>query len=282
MNAIRIYICMVMLCLTLTNAVGEIIHEEERLEPALVAVKYNRRVVLDTLDADNRFRNDILTLKCGKTQSAFYSTERRTADSLSHKSDEYFYAQLNDFNLFKHNANLDKSAIFKNYPMGKITVHQRYDRESWVYTEDFETPVWTVTDSVANVLDYQCVMAVSDFRGRRWIAWFAPELPISNGPWKLGGLPGLILKAEDSKGHYSYEAIEVADAKGGYVEFFNYDDRLTTKRIASLRHQRKCLNKNIGEQIIASGAYGIDPTKVKPRKEPRKNYDFEETDYPHE
>ena len=166
--------------------------------------------------------------------------------------------------------------------MGKITDHQTYDLASWVYTEDIETPVWTVTDSVANVLDYQCVMAISDFRGRRWIAWFAPELPISNGPWKLGGLPGLILKAEDSKGHYSYEAIEVADAKGEYVEFFNYDDRLPTKRIAGLRHRRKHLNDNIGEKIIASGAYGIDPTKVKPRKQPRKNYDFEETDYPHE
>lgn len=42
------------------------------------------------------------------------------------------------------------------------------------------------------------------FKGRRWIVWYSPEISSSEGPWKLFGLPGLILKAEDNRGHYLF------------------------------------------------------------------------------
>ena len=47
-------------------------------------------------------------------------------------------------------------------------------------------------------------MAVSDFRGRRWTAWFAPDISISDGPWKFSGLPGLIMEAYDTENHYRF------------------------------------------------------------------------------
>ena len=74
------------------------------------------------------------------------------------------------------------------------------------YTEPLEEQVWTVVeDSISNVMGYDCILAESDYHGRHWKAWFAPEIPICFGPWKLRGLPGLILKAE-ANGGFSFVA----------------------------------------------------------------------------
>ena len=62
-----------------------------------------------------------------------------------------------------------------------------------------------VEDSTATFLGYECIMAESDYHGRHWKACFAPELPMPFGPWKLHGLPGLILKAE-ANGGFSFIA----------------------------------------------------------------------------
>ena len=47
-------------------------------------------------------------------------------------------------------------------------------------------------------------MARGNWKGRTWTAWFCPDLPFRYGPWKLTGLPGMILQAIDSTGQISF------------------------------------------------------------------------------
>jgi GLPGLI family protein len=49
------------------------------------------------------------------------------------------------------------------------------------------------------------------YGGRDWIAWFCPEIPLSDGPYKFCGLPGLILKVYDNRMHYIFEAISIEE-----------------------------------------------------------------------
>ena len=59
------------------------------------------------------------------------------------------------------------------------------------------------------VLGYKCQRATCRWRGRDYVAWFAPDIPIRRGPWKFGGLPGLIMKIHDVDSLYVFEAVAI-------------------------------------------------------------------------
>lgn len=58
---------------------------------------------------------------------------------------------------------------------------------------------WKISKDTASFSGLHCQKATARFKGRNWIAWYAPELPFQSGPWKLNGLPGLIVEAYDDK-----------------------------------------------------------------------------------
>lgn len=96
--------------------------------------------------------------------------------------------------------------VFSNLKNEAMTVYGKYGEDLGYYDEPFSEMKWTIVgDSTANVLGYECLMAESDYHSRHWKAWFSSEIPLSFGPWKLHGLPGLILKAE-ANGGFSFVA----------------------------------------------------------------------------
>lgn len=99
--------------------------------------------------------------------------------------------------------------FLKNYPKNGQTLFQ----ESWALRtyhciEKAETPDWQlIPDSTTTIIGYHCQLAKTNFKGRTWLAWYAEDIPVSEGPWKLIGLPGLTLKAYDENKEYSFTAI---------------------------------------------------------------------------
>lgn len=77
------------------------------------------------------------------------------------------------------------------------------------YTDSCVRFDWQLHDDTLTVCGYTCRKAVANFRGRTWTAWYAEQIPIDAGPWKLHGLPGLILKASDSVALHDFEAVAV-------------------------------------------------------------------------
>jgi len=109
--------------------------------------------------------------------------------------------------------------VYKNYPQGQVTVTDNISTNSYIYTDELHPQNWEILDSVKTILDYPVQMAVSDFRGRRWTAWFAPDIPISDGPWKLSGLPGLIMAAYDAKKHYRFHIVGIEKVQDQPIVF---------------------------------------------------------------
>ena len=55
---------------------------------------------------------------------------------------------------------------------------------------------WTLSDDTLTVSGYLCQQATATFRGVTWTVWYTEEIPSSAGPWRLRGLPGLIVEAK--------------------------------------------------------------------------------------
>lgn len=60
-----------------------------------------------------------------------------------------------------------------------------------------------------NILGYECIEAITTFRGRKYIAYFTEQLAFFDGPWKMSGLPGLILELKEESGKLEIKAFEI-------------------------------------------------------------------------
>lgn len=70
-----------------------------------------------------------------------------------------------------------------------------------VVRDEFSTMDWDINyDSLKNISGHKCIKATIQFRGRNYTAWFDPQIPVPFGPWKLRGLPGLIIEAYEDDG----------------------------------------------------------------------------------
>jgi len=81
-------------------------------------------------------------------------------------------------------------------------VHGQTIVREFIFPHEYEgyepTPeiAWTLLDDTMNVCGYHCHLAMGTFRGVEWRVCYTEDIPSSVGPWRLRGLPGLIVKAE--------------------------------------------------------------------------------------
>lgn len=156
---------------------------------------------------DDNFTSDRMLLQIGPDGlSKFSSYKNLTVDSLLMNMSQ---EQVVDAALEGKLSNGEFMTIFKNYPAGRLTHAEKICMDWFRYEEDMPQLDWELTDSAITVLGYECHEAKCCFRGREWTAFYTEEIPIMDGPWKLSGLPGLIMKAFDKEGHYKFECIGI-------------------------------------------------------------------------
>jgi GLPGLI family protein len=110
------------------------------------------------------------------------------------------------------------SEYFKDFSSNLFTQYTRmsYGLKPYQYSEDIPVQDWEIGEDTLTVAGYLCQKATCTFRGRNFTAWFAIEIPIQNGPWKFGGLPGLILKVYDDDKLYEFECTKIENFKKKY------------------------------------------------------------------
>ncbi|KGE14559.1 GLPGLI family protein [Sphingobacterium deserti] len=155
---------------------------------------------------DARRTSDFMVLEFGPSSSVFYSYNTFRVDSALQADID---KGISSTQILAEKAKYGKRGmlyhIFKDANSKKITVTEKIVTDHYLYQEPLHTQKWSIQTDKDSILGYVVQKAVCSFGGREFEAWFTPEIAIDNGPWKFGGLPGLILKVEDSKKHFSFE-----------------------------------------------------------------------------
>ncbi|EJL68394.1 GLPGLI family protein [Chryseobacterium populi] len=138
-----------------------------------------------------------------------YKTEYMRLEILS-KSKSIFYNFINE----KDSINTLKG---DQTPYLRFTIIQEdkkynyygnFNNLYFVFNEPLKVD-WNISNKISDFSGYKVQEAKIELDGRKWIALFAPEIPITNGLYKFSGLPGLILKIYSEDGDYSFEMIEI-------------------------------------------------------------------------
>lgn len=105
--------------------------------------------------------------------------------------------------------------IYKMHAEGKILYREACvgGIARCIVRDTFGGIAWTLHPEHKRLGLYDCRRATGYFHGREYEAWYALDIPVPSGPFKLGGLPGLILEARTTDGtaDFSFVSIEFSN-----------------------------------------------------------------------
>lgn len=163
-------------------------------------INYDMKYVNDTTRCPLSFVTEPMVLEIGDKSTKFYSFDKCRSDSINREL------------IKKGESNLTTGGriswiLHRDYPQkGYYMLLDELGLERYACSERIEEPQWTLlSDSLTEIIGYSCHLATTTYRGRKWFAWYTDDIPLSYGPWKLAGLPGLILRAYDDEHQYQFE-----------------------------------------------------------------------------
>lgn len=163
---------------------------------------------------------DVQTLLIGKNVSATYSRDILKAREVADEEMRKGAQTVEDFSDITFPED-----VFKGYPRaGELTTSYRLFLGAGYgqYAERLPAFEWQILSESKDILGYKCQKALGEFRGRKYIAWFAPSILISDGPWKFCGLPGLILAVEDTDKYFVFTCIDIKNNQSQPIRFWTY------------------------------------------------------------
>ncbi|MGC4130120.1 MAG: GLPGLI family protein [Bergeyella sp.] len=155
------------------------------------------------------YKKELTALILNGTEPSFFeSYEKFRKDSLKTKfiADYEKNGSKGPLRIPSSEANvMYNSFIIKNVLEKNISVEESFFVKTFKVNYNCSQN-WKISNGESDVIfGYKVQKATTSFGGRKWTAWFTPEIPVQDGPYKFYGLPGLILKISDSSDEYSFE-----------------------------------------------------------------------------
>ncbi|WP_164123588.1 GLPGLI family protein [Sphingobacterium sp. xlx-130] len=103
--------------------------------------------------------------------------------------------------------------LLKNYESMRVKRFYFILNDIFYTEEPLYSMEWTILPDTSTISGYLCQNAFTMHAGKKWIAWFSHDIPIQEGPYKFSGLPGLIIKLNDSKDLWSFDLNRIEKIK---------------------------------------------------------------------
>lgn len=146
-------------------------------------------------------------------------------------------------------SNKRKQLIFTNLKEKKIKELKHF-KITYLVDDTLSIPQWDITNEIKTINNHKCQKATTFFKGRTYEVWYASEYPTIFGPWKLNGLPGLIILAMDKKKEIYFEATEIQKNDDSLCQEDSSIERIS--RI-EFDNQMKNWQKDYEEQLKSFG-----------------------------
>ncbi|MAP79827.1 MAG: GLPGLI family protein [Aequorivita sp.] len=210
---------MILMCLILQNVVSAQDNNSENYK-AIYRLTYQPSKI------ENTQKQEDMLLFIDSKHTKFLSLGKHKKDSLLRN---------------KTNTNSNFSSVLRNLPKtefdyiiinelgnSKIVYKQKVLKDNFSYEENPKLK-WQISNENKIVADYQCKKATTEYAGREYSAWFTSKIPISSGPYKFGGLPGLIVEISDKQNEYHFKLIGFKKTKEP-VAFYNSTNTILTDK----------------------------------------------------
>ena len=234
-------------------------------------VIYRVKMLRDTLVKENFVEEDLSLLINGQ-KSLFKSTQKAVSDSaMMAIGKEQFDNPVNGkviIDLKKVPSVKFPSEVFLDN--SKQFVYKELLKSQFVYPLE-DVIDWKLKSETQKIGSYTCKKAEGTYKGRKYIAWYTNEIPLSDGPYVFKGLPGLILEIFDTKGYTSFSMISLKKTEKPIVPI---KDAINTTYQAFCKARQNYLDDPAGT-VSANTGFTLKPAnieRIKSRIRSNNNY----------
>lgn len=158
-------------------------------DSAQIAVHYKFSYVYDTTNRDKPYLENMILL-VGRRSGVYKTTEG---------SDQQRVSTNPDGTTRTNTRHTGTRVEYYQFPNEKRVVRKDWiPMNAFIVADAMPAIDWHISKDTATYGSLHCQKATTHFKGRDYTAWFCADLPLHVGPWKLNGLPGVIVEAYDA------------------------------------------------------------------------------------
>lgn len=175
--------------------------EGKEIDKSKVVVVYSYSCKTQNADGQDVTDRSRFVLQVGNKVNKFYPYDQYLQN--------FEFEKVTDKNLSMEDLSTARSLsipdVWTNYPEGKVTTRDAIFPNYYETETKKPTIKWDLKDGTSEQCGYTCNEAECEFHGKSWKVYYTEEIPTTAGPWKLGGLPGLIVSATDAEGIHQFK-----------------------------------------------------------------------------